>query len=81
MKSDNTIRLKGIVYTDIKIMLLITHPHVVPNLQNLCSSLEHKLRYFLMKSERFWTYIDSKGTTTFKAQKHSKDIQGSRLRQ
>ncbi len=29
-----------------KILLLITHPQAVPNLQDLCSSSEHKLRFF-----------------------------------
>ncbi len=34
----------------IKILSLITHPHVVPNMWDLCSSSEHKL-----KSESFLT--------------------------
>ncbi len=29
-----------------KIQSLITHPHVVPNPQDLCSASEHKLTYF-----------------------------------
>ncbi len=37
---------KGIVHPKIKILSLITHPHVVFNLHDLCSSSEHKLRYF-----------------------------------
>ncbi len=73
LKSTNTIRLKGIVHPEMKILLLITHPHVIPNPQDLCS-LEHKLRYFWWNLSAFWTYIDSKGTTTVKAQKHSRDI-------
>ncbi len=40
---------------------------------NVHSSLEHKLRYF-DEIQAFWPYMDSKGTTTFKAQKCSKDI-------
>ncbi len=35
---------------------------------------EMQMKIFLMKSESFLTYIYSKGTTKFKAQKGSKDI-------
>ncbi len=38
-----------------KIQFLITHPHVFPNPYDFHSSSEHKLRYFLMKSESFLT--------------------------
>ncbi len=37
---------KGLVHPKMKIMSLITHPHVVPNLWELCSSSEHNLRCF-----------------------------------
>ncbi len=46
---------EGIVHPEIKIISLIAHPYVIPNQQDLCSSSEHKLRYFLMKSESFRT--------------------------
>ncbi len=55
-----------------KILLLITHPHVIPNLEVFCS--EHKLRYFLLNLKAFWPCIDSNATTMFKAQKGSKNI-------
>ncbi len=35
------------------VLSLFIHPHVVPNVQDLRSSLEHKLRYFFMKSKIF----------------------------
>ncbi len=38
--------LKGIVHPKIKILSLITHPHVVPNLWDLRSSSDDKLRKF-----------------------------------
>ncbi len=38
---------KGLVHTKMKILSLITHLHVVTNLQDHRSSSEHKLRYFL----------------------------------
>ncbi len=37
---------KGIVHPTMKILSLITPPHVVPNPWDLCSSSEQKLRYF-----------------------------------
>ncbi len=61
--------LKGIVHPKMKILSLITHPHVVPNLKDLHSSSEHKLRYFWWNLRAFCPSIDSNGTTTFKAQK------------
>ncbi len=33
-----------------------------------------KLRYLLLNLKAFWPSTDSMGTTTVKAQKHSKDI-------
>ncbi len=51
-----------------KILSLITHPHVVLNPEDLHSSLEHKLRYFWLNQR------NSNATTMFKAQKGSKDI-------
>ncbi len=50
------------------------YPLVVPNPWDLRSSSEHKLRYFWWNPRAFWPCIDSKGTTTFKAKKRSKDI-------
>ncbi len=44
-----------------KIMSLITHPHVR-------SSLEHKLIYFCWNPRAFWPSIDSNTTDTFKTQ-------------
>ncbi len=55
---------KGIVHPKIKILSLITHPHVVPNLQDLHSSSEHKLKYFRSNQRIFWPGIDSNTTTT-----------------
>ncbi len=46
---------KGIVHPKIKILPLITHPRVVPNLQDLRSSSEHKIKIILMKSQNFLT--------------------------
>jgi len=40
------IALKGLVHPKMKMMSLITHPHVIPNPKDLRSSSEHKLRYF-----------------------------------
>ncbi len=54
-----------------KILSLFTHP---PNLSDLRSSSEHKLRFFDEIQELSDPPIDSKGPTTIKAQKHSKDI-------
>ncbi len=55
-----------------KILSLITQV-LIPNLQDLRSSSEHKLRYFWwnLKSE---PSIDSNAADMFKAKKCSKDI-------
>ncbi len=66
--------IKGIVQPKIRIQSSITHHHVVPNLQDLHSSLKHKLRYFWWNPRAFWPCIDSNTTSTFKAQKGNKDI-------
>ncbi len=55
-----------------KMLSLITHPHVVPNPPDLYSSPEHKLRYFCWNLRDFWPCIDSNVST--KAQKGRKDI-------
>ncbi len=61
--------IKGIVYKKMKILSLITHDHVVPtretlmNEMNLCSSSEHKLRYFWWNPRASWPSIDSKCPT------------------
>ncbi len=65
-------KLKGIVHKK-EILSLISHPHVVPNLQDLCLSSEHKLRYFWWNPRAFWPCIDSNATDRFKGQKRSKD--------
>ncbi len=39
-----------------------------------CKQLKKKLRYFWWNPKDFWPSIDSKGTTTFKAQKGGKYI-------
>ncbi len=44
------------------------------NPQDICSSSEHKISYFWLNLRAFWPSIDSNATTTFKAQKGSKDI-------
>ncbi len=66
--------LKVIVHSKMKILSLITHPHVVPNPLDLRSSSEHKLRSFWWNPRDIWPCIDSKTTNMFKAQKGSKDI-------
>ncbi len=61
--------MEGIVHQKMKILSLITHPHVIPNMQELCSSSEHKLRFFFVLNPRaLRPCIDSKGPTTFKVQ-------------
>ncbi len=62
------------------ILSLITHLRSIPNLQDLHSSLEHKLRYFWWNIRAFWPCIDSNTTDTFKTQKGSKDIVKCELR-
>ncbi len=57
-----------------KILSLITHPQVIPNLLELGSSSEHKLRYFWWIWELSDPPIDRKDPHTIKAQKHSKEI-------
>ncbi len=47
-----TCAIKGIVHPKMKMMSLITHPHVIPNPKDLCSSSEHKLRYFEISYSR-----------------------------
>ncbi len=42
-ESVSMFQFKGIVHPKMKVLSLITHPHVVPNLR---SFLEHKVRYF-----------------------------------
>ncbi len=65
--------VKVIVHPKIKILSLMTCPHIIPNLQDLRSSSLHKLRYF-WNLRAFWPSIDSKRTSTFKVLKGSKDI-------
>ncbi len=65
---------KGIVHPKMKILSLITHPHVVPNSKDLSSSSEQTFRYFWWNLRALWPSIDGNTTTTFKAQKGSKDI-------
>ncbi len=62
--------LHRIVHPKMKILSLIT----LMLFQTRNSSSEHKLRYFWWNLRAFWPYIDSNATTTFKAQKGSKDI-------
>ncbi len=52
-----------------------TNANSVINYTPSCRSKpEHKLRYFWWNPRTFWSSIDSNATTTFKAQKGSKDI-------
>ncbi len=44
--STNRLQVIGIVHSEMKILSLITHPHVVPNLQDIRSSSQHKFRCF-----------------------------------
>ncbi len=53
---------------------IITHPHIIPNPQDLRSSSEHKLRYFLWDLRVVWPSIDSNGINTIKVQKRSKEM-------
>ncbi len=66
----------GTVHPKMKIMSLITHPHVVPipNLQDIRSSSEHKCKYNFYILRVLRPSIDSKGPYTIKVQKLSKDI-------
>ncbi len=64
-------KFKGIVHPKMKILSLSTHAHVVPN---ICSSSEHKWRYFWWIPRALWHPIDSKDPNMIKAQKRSKDI-------
>ncbi len=57
-----------------KFLSLTTHPHVDPNLQDLHSSSEHKLKYLGWNLRVLWPSIDSKGPTMIKAQNCSKDV-------
>ncbi len=57
-----------------KILSVITDPHLIPNPYNFCSSSEHKLRYFWLNPRAFWSYIDRNATDMFKAKKGSKDM-------
>ncbi len=54
MEETNWNQLKGIVHPKMKILSLITHPHVVPNPLDLRSSSEHKLRYFWCIPRSLW---------------------------
>ncbi len=58
--------LKGIVHPKMKILSLITHPHVVPNLKDLCSSSEHKIffahkkyscSFIKLRLNHWWTIL------------------------
>ncbi len=71
--------VKGIVHPTIKILSLITHPHVVLLTQtcktiHFHSFMKHKLRYFWWNLRAFWPCIDRNATETFKVQKGSKYI-------
>ncbi len=51
----NSFRIfKGLVHPKMKMMSLITHPHVVPTPRDLRSSSEHKLRFFLLNQRALW---------------------------
>ncbi len=56
-QTDN-MHFKGIAQNDpkMKIISLITHPRVVPNPSDLCSSSEHKLIYFYLLNQ--WCHVD-----------------------
>ncbi len=59
--------LNGIVHPNMKILSLLTHPQVVPNLYAFLSSAEHKRRYLeeCGQPNSFWsplTFIVSKST-------------------
>ncbi len=57
-----------------RILSLITQPHVVPNPLDFRSFSEHKIRYFWWNTRAFWPCIDSNTIEMFKAQKGSKNI-------
>ncbi|MGL5643299.1 MAG: hypothetical protein ACRCW3_00760 [Metamycoplasmataceae bacterium] len=58
-----------------KILSLITHPHVIPNLQDLRSSSEHKVRYFWRNPSVFFkSSIEGNEIATFNVKKSSKNI-------
>ncbi len=57
-----------------KMLSLNTHPDVVPNLWDLRSSSEHKIRYFWLNLRALWPSTDGKGPYMIKVQKRSKEI-------
>jgi len=66
--------VKGIDHPKMKVLSLITHPHVVPNPHDFRSSLEHKWRSFWWILRAFFPSIDSYSTTTLTLQKVHKEI-------
>ncbi len=51
-------------------LLLITHPHIV----TIVRAQNTNYDFFLWNPWALWPFIDSKGSTAFKAQKGGKDI-------
>ncbi len=69
----NINKCKGLVNPKMKILSSITHPHVVPNPQDLRSS-STQIKMFLMKSESYRHAIDSNTTEMFPGLESSKCI-------
>ncbi len=69
--------LKGLLHHKMKILSLITYPHVVPS-KKLCLSSEHNLRYCGWKPGGLFFFfacpIDCPVNSTVKAQKRMKNI-------
>ncbi len=63
---------KGLFHPKMKMMSLITYPHVVPNLEKLCSSLKQS-KILWMKTGACDCPIDCKVNNTVKVQKSMKD--------
>ncbi len=69
--------LKGIVHLKMKILSFITHPHDVPNPQDLRSSSEHILRYFWWNLRAFWPYRNQGSYHVQGPERYQKHLQNS----
>lgn len=70
--SEPQFQIKGLVHPKIVIILITTHPCVIPN---LCASLEHKLRYFRLNPRALSSSVDSNSPDSFKIQKKYQKLQ------
>ncbi len=54
--STNRLQVIGIVHSEMKILSLITHPHVVPNLQDLSVFRTQIKMFLILISERIFIF-------------------------